>query len=143
MRIQAARRRFERCDTPTYGENTVRNTVKKKHKRNTSGLKPPWEPGGPSPNPGGRPKKTLLSDASREWLEQVDEKTGKTNAQLAAEAVGKKLIEGSAEHYRSVGDRTEGKPPQAITIGGSLDLDVDNVDARIKQLAAKIRERKK
>jgi len=119
----------------------------KRHKTGFRGPSPEvgkatqFKPGN-SANPGGRPKKTLLSDASREWLEQVDEKTGKTNAQLAAEAVGKKLIEGSAEHYRSVGDRTEGKPPQAITIGGSLDLDVDNVDARIKQLAAKIRERK-
>lgn len=116
---------------------------KKTHKRNTSGLRPPWKKGDPSPNPGGRPKKTLLSDASREWLEQIDKKSGKTNAQLAAEMVGKKLLEGSAEHYRSMGDRTEGKPPQAITLGGTVELDVDNVDARIKQLAEKIRERKK
>jgi hypothetical protein len=92
-------------------------------------------------NPGGRPKKTLLSDASREWLEQIDKKTGKTNAQLAAEMVGKKLLQGSAEHYRSIGDRTEGKPPQAITIGGSLDLDVENIDERIKSLLERARAR--
>lgn len=30
--------------------------------KNTSGLKPPWKPGDPSPNPGGRPKKKPITD---------------------------------------------------------------------------------
>jgi len=129
-----------KTQTKSSAENSGKNSGARKRGR-VENLTPHNFKPGQSGNPGGRPKKTLLSDASREWLEQIDPKTGKTNAQLAAEMVGKKLLEGSAEHYRSMGDRTEGKPPQAITIGGSLDFEVEKIDERINSLLERARSR--
>ena len=66
---------------------------------------------GKSGNPGGRPK-ALISDASREWLKQIDGKTGETNAELIAKAQGKKALKGETSAYNALADRTEGKPAQ-------------------------------
>jgi hypothetical protein len=69
---------------------------------------------GVSGNPGGRPRKTTLTDATRQWLEQVDEKTGLTNAMLVAAAVGKKALKGSHEAFKAIADRAEGRLAQSI-----------------------------
>jgi len=66
---------------------------------------------GQSGNPTGRPK-NLLSDASRDWLKRIDEKTGKTNAELVAEAQGKVALEGDTSSYCAIRDTTEGRPAQ-------------------------------
>jgi hypothetical protein len=65
---------------------------------------------GQSGNPGGRPKKTKISDASREWLEQIDEKTGLTNAELVVLAQGKRAKKGNTTAFNALADRTEGRP---------------------------------
>jgi Family of unknown function (DUF5681) len=66
---------------------------------------------GRSGNPGGRPK-GLVSDATREWLSQIDSKTGKTNAELIALAQGKKALKGETGAYCAMRDTTEGRPAQ-------------------------------
>jgi hypothetical protein len=66
---------------------------------------------GESGNPGGRPK-ALISDATRDWLKEIDPETGKTNAVLVAEAQGKKALDGETSSYNALADRTEGKPAQ-------------------------------
>jgi hypothetical protein len=83
-----------------------------KRKINPSSLRNlrPWKKG-QSGNPGGRPKE-LISDASREWLTRINQKTGKTNAELVAEAQGKKALKGNTPAYNALADRTEGKPAQ-------------------------------
>jgi len=98
---------------------------------------------GISGNPGGYSRAKLLSDASREWLAEVDEKTGLTNAVLVVRAMGKKLLQGSAQHYTAMADRTEGRPPQAITLGGEVQLTVAEIDARLDRLLRKVRSREK
>ena len=78
--------------------------------RSLKNLRPAWKKG-ESGNPVGRPK-TLISDATRDWLKQVDPKKGKTNAELVAIAQVKKALTGDTSAYNAVADRTEGKPAQ-------------------------------
>jgi Family of unknown function (DUF5681) len=70
----------------------------------------PWKIG-QSGNPGGRPK-GLVSDATREWLKLIDRKTGKTNAELIAQAQGKRALKGETNAYCAMRDTSEGRPAQ-------------------------------
>jgi hypothetical protein len=106
-RIAVKRRR-------TVSTQNSGKTVGAKKRGRIENLKP-WKRG-QSGNPGGRPRKNKLADAMRAWLERVDEKTGLTNAELVAAAVGKKALKGSAEAFRVIADRTEGKPSQSVTV---------------------------
>lgn len=67
---------------------------------------------GQSGNPGGRPK-NVISDASRDWLKLIDAKTRKSNAELIAQALGKKALRGETAAYCALRDTTEGRPAQA------------------------------
>lgn len=96
---------------------------------------------GQSGNPGGRPKKTKITDATREWLEQVDERTGKTNAELVAEAQGKEAIRGNTSAYNAMADRTEGKPSQSINLSGEIGLDLETINAKLSEYTERIRAR--
>jgi hypothetical protein len=71
---------------------------------------------GQSGNPGGRPRKTKLTDATRTWLAQVDPKSGLTNAMRVTIAVGKKALRGSHEAFKALADRAEGRPAQSIEL---------------------------
>jgi len=79
-----------------------------------------WRKGQPSPNPGGRPRSRLLSEALRHRLSQmIDDTTGRT----FAEAIADNLVriacsEGpSAVHAANeIADRIEGRAPQSIQI---------------------------
>jgi hypothetical protein len=87
--------------------------------RQLANLKP-FKPG-QSGNPAGRPKKALLSDALRRQLaEAVQGAPEKTIAEHIARALIREAVGGNVQAIREVGDRTEGKPAQAI----ALDLDV-------------------
>jgi len=66
---------------------------------------------GQSGNPGGRPK-NVISDASRDWLKLIEPRTGKTNAELVAQALGKKALKGDTGAYCAIRDTTEGRPAQ-------------------------------
>jgi len=73
----------------------VKPTFKTTQKKEPRGK--PFEPGnrygfkpGASGNPGGRPK--LISGAYKLWLEQIDDETGLTHAQLVAQAQGQRAI---------------------------------------------------
>ncbi len=69
----------------------------------------------------GRPKRALLSDALRRQLaEAVQGAPEKTIAEVIARALIREAVSGNVQAIREVGDRTEGKPAQAI----ALDLDV-------------------
>jgi hypothetical protein len=78
-------------------------------------------PKGVSGNPAGRPKKALLSDALRRQLAiAAPGMPEKTQAEIIAAALIAEAISGNVQAIREVGDRTEGKPAQAI----ALDLEV-------------------
>jgi hypothetical protein len=66
---------------------------------------------GHSGNPGGRPK-NVISEATRDWLKLIDPRTGKTNAKLIAQALGKKALKGETAAYCALRDTTGGRPAQ-------------------------------
>jgi hypothetical protein len=78
-------------------------------------------PKGISGNPAGRPKKALLSDALRRQLAiTAPGMPERTQAEAIASALIAEAIAGNVQAAREVGDRSEGKPAQAI----ALDLEV-------------------
>lgn len=80
----------------------------------------PFQPG-QSGNPGGRPKKTVLSDAYRAQLEKPypRDRQGRTYAEVIAERLANEAAKkGSVYAASEIGDRTEGRPRQAVEVGG-------------------------
>lgn len=80
-----------------------------------------WRKGRPSPNPGGRPKSRLLSEALRARLGEVkpDDPTGRTFAEIVAENlinIACKQGPGAVAAINEIGDRLEGRPTQAVQI---------------------------
>ena len=78
---------------------------------------------GRSGNPGGRPKKTKLTEAYRQILEELvpGDPKGRTYAQLIAWGMVKSALKGRSDAAREIGDRTEGRARQAIDLGGSAE----------------------
>lgn len=77
--------------------------------------------GQPSPNPGGRPKSRLLSEALRTRLAEVkpDDPAGRTYAEAIAENMIRIACStgASAVHAANeIADRIEGRAPQSIQI---------------------------
>ncbi len=86
----------------------------------------PFKPG-QSGNPAGRPKKALLSDALRRQLAEAHPNAPeKTIAETIARSLIREAIAGNVQAIREVGDRSEGRPAQALAI----DLDVQVNDWR-------------
>jgi hypothetical protein len=84
-----------------------------------------WVKGQPSPNPGGRPSKTPLTDAYRQVLERPypGDKLGRSYAQMIAEAIGFEAGQGNLASARELADRAEGRPRQHVEMRGTnLDL---------------------
>src|SRR5215831_12851980 len=80
-----------------------------------------WKKGQPSPNPGGRPKSRLLSEALRVRLAEVkpDDPAGRTYAEVvAANLIEIACTEGpGAVHAASeIADRLEGRSRQSIEV---------------------------
>jgi hypothetical protein len=72
----------------------------------------------------GRPKKTLLSEAIREQLsEAMPNAPERTVAEAIARTLIREAISGNVQAIREIGDRTEGKPKQAIDLDLDLQLD--------------------
>lgn len=113
------------------GTSRAQNSAKNKAsvRGNPDKIKPYRFQPGQSGNPGGRPKKLLLTDAYRDILERPavevlsPELMGKVNAaedatvaevialQMAMAAIG-----GDVKAASQIGDRTEGKPAQTVTV---------------------------
>jgi hypothetical protein len=74
-------------------------------------------PKGSSGNPNGRPKLTKLTEALREQLaEEMPNAPERTVAEAIARALIKEAVSGNVLAIREIGDRTEGKPKQAIDL---------------------------
>lgn len=72
---------------------------------------------GESGNPKGRPKLTKLSIALREKLAEANpDAPEQTIAEQIADALIKEAKSGDVSAIREIGDRTEGKPKQAIDV---------------------------
>jgi hypothetical protein len=78
-----------------------------------------WKKGGPSPNPGGRPRTAHISQALRAAL--AAGKADEMADTLVALAMGQQ--KGSAVQLaaiREIADRTEGRPSQAIKLDANV-----------------------
>ena len=94
-----------------------------------------WTKGQPSPNPGGRPRTTPLSDAYRRLLETPypGDKRGRTYVERIAEVVCFEAGGGDLAAVREVADRTEGRPRQNVeTNCMNLDLSRLTAEQRLK-----------
>lgn len=94
---------------------------------------------GQSGNPGGRPKSKLITRAYQEILERVDEKSGKTFAEIIAEVVVLAAKDKNLPAVKEITDRTEGRPNQPVELSGvtGVDMmiemsDLDRADKRAK-----------
>jgi Family of unknown function (DUF5681) len=83
-----------------------------------------WQKGQPSPNPGGRPHKTALTDAIRDQLAQVAEKdkAGRTNAEVIAAALIARAKRGDVRAASEIADRAEGRPSQSLNLQGRMEV---------------------
>jgi len=79
--------------------------------------------GEPSPNPGGRPKRKLLTDELERLLEQeAPNANGKTCAAAIGETLVKQARKGNVRAIVEIGDRVEGKTRQPVELGGELSV---------------------
>jgi len=75
-----------------------------------------WKKGQPSPNPGGRPRATVLTEAYRAVLAQrfPGDRQRRTVAEVIAARVAAEAANGSLRAAAEIADRTEGKPQSAL-----------------------------
>ncbi len=98
----------------------------KNTQRNTRKLTPEmearkWKPGQPSPNPHGRPRTKLLSEAYRIVLADLEDTGNRSVAETIAEAMARKAMKGSIPAARELADRTEGRAVQAVRVEAEMD----------------------
>jgi len=101
--------------TPT---RTPKRTPNPRSLRN---LRPPWQPGQPSPNPGGRPvTKPITSLYLAQLNKAVDGDTLKrTYGELFVEGQFRAAIRGDTAAAKEITDRLEGKAMQPVELAGS------------------------
>lgn len=113
--------------------------------RNTSGLRP-FQPG-QSGNPGGRPKKSPVTDALRELVERsaVPRKKAPTIAGRLAQELLRQALKGKMAPIVEVIDRIEGKARQRVEAsgpeGGPIPLELpgtrEEIERRVRELLKK------
>jgi hypothetical protein len=87
----------------------------------------PW-PKGVSGNPGGRPRKRLITDELVRLLQQEAPNTaGKTWAAAIAEVLLKQALNGDVRAIGEVANRVEGKPLQAMDLHLDPPADIQNL----------------
>lgn len=100
-----------------------------------------WRKGQPSPNPGGRPHKTAVTDAIRDQLAQVDveDGAGRTNAELIAAALIARARKGDVRAASEVADRAEGRPSQSLNLQGRMEVStLEERRARVQRMLSQL-----
>jgi hypothetical protein len=99
-----------------------------------------WTKGQASPNPGGRPSKTPLSDAYRRLLETPypGDERGRTYVERIAEVVCFEAGEGDLAAVREIADRTEGRPRQNVEMMKPMSLDLSRLTPEQRLELAKL-----
>lgn len=94
----------------------------------------PW-PKGVSGNPGGRPKKKLISDELERLLqEEAPGGTGKTWASVIAESLLRQAAKGDVRAISELVNRVEGKPLQAVNLDVNSSSEIDSMtDEELRQ----------
>jgi hypothetical protein len=83
----------------------------------------PWQPGQPSPNPGGRPKRRPITDALKAELEQACrfDPEGRTNLEAGVRTLVDQFVAGVPHAQRLVFAYVEGPPTQTIDIRAEVE----------------------
>jgi hypothetical protein len=98
------------------GNSAKRSRGKPFEKGNPHAFQP-----GQSGNPNGRPKRTKLSEALLVKLAEDSPDAGEaTVAEAVADALIKRALIGDVQAIREIGDRTEGRPKQAVELDARL-----------------------
>ena len=129
-------------------QNRAKNraSVKRRGPGNPEKGKPFRWKKGQSGNPGGRPRKTLLTDAYRTILGELvpGDPAGRSYAEMIAESVVLAAIEAKQWAVVELADRTEGKSVQALALGVQpIDFGTrEENERRIAELLAKCEVKK-
>jgi hypothetical protein len=90
----------------------------------------PW-PKGVSGNPGGRPKRKLVTDElERLLLDEAPDAGGRTWATVIAEALLQQARKGDVRAITELANRVEGKPLQPVELG--VDTDLESLAERLE-----------
>jgi hypothetical protein len=95
------------------------------HPNSRKNLLAPW-PKGFCPNPGGKPKRDWSADIARAVFEG--------NAEAVYEAMAKALLKGNAYAFKELADRAYGKIKDKVEHSGQIDIPLEQVQQRIKEL---------
>ena len=96
----------------------------------------PW-PKGVSGNPGGRPKKKLITDELERLLEQeAPEAPHKSWATVIAEALLNQARRGDVRAIAELANRIEGRPLQQVALG--VDADLETLAERLEQARKRV-----
>jgi len=106
-----------------------------------------WRMGGPSPNPNGRPRKTILTEAFRDVLAEAfpGDKQGRSFAEVIARRVATEAANGDLRAVAELADRTErrvrfDRDPSSAEIG-RVPLASENANEQLKELTERLRAR--
>jgi hypothetical protein len=102
----------------------------------------PW-PKGVSGNPGGRPKKRLISDELERLLQQeAPDASGKTCAAALAEVLLQQALKGDLRAIAEVANRVEGKPLQAVDLDVNSPEDIETLtDEELEKRIAELQDK--
>jgi hypothetical protein len=77
----------------------------------------PWAKG-VSGNPGGRPRKSPITDVLADMLQSssADDPAKRTYAEVIAEMLLKRACQGDIRAAREIADRVEGRPAQSVSV---------------------------
>lgn len=103
---------------------------------------------GQSGNPTGRPRDVISQEMRKLSVERCPRfKDERTWARAIAVAIFARAIRGDVRAFSEICDRVEGKPHQAISFSGAVEVSppvsVEETQQRLDQLISKIRERQK
>lgn len=108
----------------------------------------PWKKG-QSGNPLGRPKKTLIADALRAKLAEIDpnDPDGRTNAEIIADRMiaRAKQKDRGQQDAAEIADRTEGKPRQQVSASDGIAVEpptAEELAGRIRSLLERAAQRR-
>src|SRR5713101_8358142 len=89
-------------------------------------LRPPWQKGCPSPNPGGKPKRNMITRALiRELRKKIpNDAKGRTHLEKLAEAIVTAAGKAKIAAFIALTDRVEGKATQPIEASGDIPVQI-------------------
>jgi hypothetical protein len=96
-----------------------------------------WKKGAPSPNPAGRPKSRLVSEALKGRLAEVDpnDPKGRTRAELIAEKLEELALAGDVQAVKEIVNRIEGLPRQDLAVTATaLSMSPERANALVARL---------